>query len=148
MESDLLYKLFKYLVNGVIIFLLFRYVPKNPMSNTDIALVATVVVLTYAIIDNICSFYFHDKIPSSMTEKLLSFGQCKSCNSSEPMSILTEPAKPVIPASTTQQNEIQVALNSLSKQNEKGFSDHNEMSSGGYSDYNNLPIADKKQFEY
>ena len=60
-------KLIKYIIQGIIIFLLFKYVPKNPMTDSDILLIATIVVLTYAVIENIYLMYKftdQDQVPT------------------------------------------------------------------------------------
>lgn len=58
MNSDLTYKLLKYLVQGVIIYLLFKYVPKEHMTERDILLITTIVLLVYIVSENIYNLYF------------------------------------------------------------------------------------------
>ena len=53
MNSDLTYKILKYLVQGAIIFLLFKYVPKEPMKDKDILLITVIVLLVHAVLENL-----------------------------------------------------------------------------------------------
>lgn len=57
MNVDIIYKLLKYLIQGVIIFSLFRFVPTNPMPDWDILLITIIIVLIYAVMESIyCSY--------------------------------------------------------------------------------------------
>lgn len=50
-------RLMKYLILAIIVYLLFKFVPNNPMDDKDIILIATIVVLTYAVVENIHTMY-------------------------------------------------------------------------------------------
>ena len=52
MDQLLTNKLYKYLVQGGIIYLLFKYVPNEPMNNNDILILTTIIIMLYAIIEN------------------------------------------------------------------------------------------------
>ena len=52
MNIDTNVKLLKYLIQGVIIYLLFKYVPKDPMKDKDILIITLIVVLAYAVFEN------------------------------------------------------------------------------------------------
>jgi len=52
MNIDTISKLLKYLIQGVIIYLLFKYVPKDPMKDKDILIITLIVVLAYAVFEN------------------------------------------------------------------------------------------------
>ena len=55
MNPDLTYKLLKYLVQGIIIYLLFKFVPKEPMNDKDILLITTIVILSLGVLENVYS---------------------------------------------------------------------------------------------
>ncbi len=57
MNSDLMYKLLKYLIQGIIIYVLFKYVPQQPMNDKDILLITIIVLLVYAVIENFYNLY-------------------------------------------------------------------------------------------
>lgn len=59
MVSDLTYKSLKYLIEGVIVFLLFKYVPKNPMPMKDIAMITVIIVIAIAVCEHIYEYAFH-----------------------------------------------------------------------------------------
>lgn len=73
MNKDFLYKMLKYLANAVIIYLLFKYVPKNPMNDKDILIFTAIIVVAYAIFDNVGSMYFERK-----QNNLLTVSECNS----------------------------------------------------------------------
>lgn len=58
MIVDLNYKLLKYLIQWVIIYSLFKYVPNDPMNDKDIMLITTIVVLISAVIENVYNLYY------------------------------------------------------------------------------------------
>ena len=58
MNSDLSYKLLKYLVQGAIIYLLFKYVPKEPMNDKDIIIITSIVILSCVVFENVYGLYF------------------------------------------------------------------------------------------
>lgn len=90
MNSDLTYKLLRYLVQGIIIYLLFKFVPKEPMSDKDIILITTIVVLTYAVVENVYSVYFPTK-DTSTTSDTVTASQCNSyCSRPQPQAEQTE----------------------------------------------------------
>lgn len=57
MNDTILYKLLTYLVIGIVIFVIFKYVPKAPMTDRDLMLVIVIVVLLYAVFDNAIALY-------------------------------------------------------------------------------------------
>jgi hypothetical protein len=60
MNSDLLFKISKYLINGIVIFLSLRYIPQKPMNDQDIVLLSIIGVLVFIIIEQIGSIYYSD----------------------------------------------------------------------------------------
>jgi hypothetical protein len=68
MNPDSTCKLLKYLVQGIIIYLLLKFVPKEPMNDKDILLIAAIVVLSWGVLENIYSIYFSPKSGSPMSE--------------------------------------------------------------------------------
>jgi len=77
-NTDLTYKLLKYLSHGAVIYLLFKFVPKQPMADQDILLITTIVILMYAIIENACALWWTPENNNSTTSQLLTLGQCNS----------------------------------------------------------------------
>jgi len=57
MNSELMYKLLKYLIQGIIIYVLFKYVPHDPMKDKDILLITIIVLLAYAVLENFMHMY-------------------------------------------------------------------------------------------
>jgi len=80
MNSDLSYKLLKYLVQGAIIYLLFKYVPKEPMNDKDIIIITSIVILSCVVLENINSLYFNydnkPTLPLAPTEESKCTSQC------------------------------------------------------------------------
>ncbi len=72
MNTELTYKLLKYLGQGVVIYLLFKYVPKEPMPTKDILLITTIVILAYAVFENLYALYYKDD------KQLISPTQCNT----------------------------------------------------------------------
>jgi len=61
LNSDMTYKLLKYVVEGIIIYALFKFVPKEPiMSDKDILSLTIIIVLVYAVFENLYSMYFKE----------------------------------------------------------------------------------------
>lgn len=71
MDSELSYKLIKYLGQGIIIYLLFKLVPKEPMNDKDILLITSIVILAYAVLENLYTFY-------TKNDQQLSPAQCNA----------------------------------------------------------------------
>jgi hypothetical protein len=87
MNSDLMYKLLRYLIQGAIIYLLFKYVPKDAMSDKEIILITSTVILAYAVIENIYMIY------SEENSQLLSPAQCNAqCSIKENMASVSSSA--------------------------------------------------------
>jgi nitrate/TMAO reductase-like tetraheme cytochrome c subunit len=57
MENQLLYKILKYLAEGIAIYLLFRFVPNQSLSQTDIILMTFVIMLVYILFENLNNLY-------------------------------------------------------------------------------------------
>jgi len=57
MNFELMYKLLKYLIQGIIIYVLFKYVPHDPMKDKDILLITIIVLLAYAVLENFMHMY-------------------------------------------------------------------------------------------
>lgn len=189
MNTDLMYKLLKYLCHGVIIYLLFKYVPKQPMEDQDVLLITAIVVLLYAVIENACAIYWTSDNNNSATSQLLTLGQCNSKCTMTPKTehlesvgadkehleslssliptVTSTVAQPVEtkqdekkPEATdgykmeVQPNPQITAIGSRAQDgvldNEMGYTDFSEASSGGYVDYNNFPKHDLEtaEFEY
>lgn len=58
MTQDLIHKLLRYLTQGAVIYLLFKYVPKSPMKDSDILIVTAIILLVYIIAENCYQMYF------------------------------------------------------------------------------------------
>ena len=72
MNTELTNKLLKYLGQGIVIYLLFKYVPKEPMPNKDIILITIIVILAYAVFENLHALYYKND------SELLSQTQCNT----------------------------------------------------------------------
>lgn len=53
----LIYKILVYIMEGIIIYLLLRYVPKNKLSEYDAIMTSLIVMIAYIILENLCSFF-------------------------------------------------------------------------------------------
>lgn len=104
MNSDLMYKLLRYLIQGAIIYLLFKYVPKDAMSDKEIILITSTVILAYAVIENIYMMY------SGENSQSLSPAQCNAqCSIKENMASVasSEPVETVVlPKVVAEQNPV------------------------------------------
>jgi hypothetical protein len=207
MDTDLIYKMLRYLSAGIIIYLLFKLVPKQPMKDKDIMTISTIAVLVYAVLENMSGMFWGD----NTSGKLLTQSQCdaqktQNVDQSEHMtnseslqsaydnlvaqreaddkanalaatpvesvalsdastveSVTSSDASTVEIVKTTQPNTIvrneeggyniglpsnpQVASVGSRQENdvmlnEMGYSDHNDLSSSNYVDYNNFPQYD------
>ena len=81
MNIELIYKLLKYLVQGIIIFLLFKYAPKDPMSDKDNLLITTIVILACAVFENFYNIYISHENSCKSSNTLhdtLDSNQCSS----------------------------------------------------------------------
>lgn len=58
MTQDLIHKLLIYLTQGAVIYLLFKYVPKSPMKDSDILIITAIILLVYIIAENCYQLYF------------------------------------------------------------------------------------------
>jgi hypothetical protein len=63
MHSDSINKMLKYLIQGVIVYLLFKYVPKQSMNDRDILMITAIIVLAYAAFDNAVLLFSKDSDP-------------------------------------------------------------------------------------
>jgi len=52
-------KFFKYIIQGVVIYLLFKYVPQTPMKDNDIIIVTAILLLLSMIVENCYQLYFN-----------------------------------------------------------------------------------------
>ena len=43
--------IFKYIVCGITVYLLFTYIPSNQMSSTDTTMITSIVLITYILMD-------------------------------------------------------------------------------------------------
>lgn len=57
MTQELIHKLLKYLTQGAVIYLLFKYVPKTPMQDNDILIITSIILLVYVIAENFYQMY-------------------------------------------------------------------------------------------
>lgn len=70
MIHNMLYKILKYLALCASIYLVFRFVPNQSISNTDIIVITTIIVLLYILFENLCSVHITDtKYDMSQIEK-------------------------------------------------------------------------------
>lgn len=126
MNSDL-NKYVKYVVQGVVVFSLFKYIPKSPMENRDILMLTLVVILASIIFDNVANIISPKVVSSCSLPKPTSFehldGSVASTNS------------PVLPNLThsagTRQNDGVM-------ENEMQYS---------YIDFNTMPFTNTGTFE-
>lgn len=82
MNSEIVHKLSKYLVQGIIIYLFFKFVPKDPMSDNEILLITSIIILAYAIIENLYGLFYKQ-------DDVLTHSQCESkCSLKESMTSL------------------------------------------------------------
>lgn len=58
MSQELIHKLLRYLTQGAVIYLLFKYVPKSPMKDSDILIITAIILLVYIIAENCYQMYF------------------------------------------------------------------------------------------
>lgn len=72
MNTELTYKLLKYLGQGIVIYFLFKYIPKEPISDRDLLLITLIVILSYAVFENIYTLYNNDN------QELISSVQCNT----------------------------------------------------------------------
>ncbi len=166
MNKNLLYKLLKYLSMIVAISLLFKFVPKTPMSDRDIILVAIIAVLLYATSENII---LHDTPSQSQcsAECLIQPKQEHVENMASVPAIT--PPKPVVPSVPSvpivhvpvkpAEETKKLNIDGMDGQHGSGsdmlFYDIINKDSNIYSgdkivDYNNLPTFDmtKDKYEY
>lgn len=68
MNNELTYKLLKYLGQAILIYSLFKYVPKDPMSSKDTLLITLIVILSYAVFENFHTLYFKEDEKISPTQ--------------------------------------------------------------------------------
>lgn len=57
-NNEIMYKLLKYLIQGTIIYLFFKFVPKDPISDNEILLIASAIILAYAISENTFNLFY------------------------------------------------------------------------------------------
>ena len=148
MNTELTNKLLKYLGQGIVIYLLFKYVPKEPMPNKEIILMAIIVILSYAVFENLHALYYKNN------SELLSQTQCntqcaiksniyptslehmENITINQPVLPPTTPAvsaeesgvvsAPVIPIPTVVSvppNELDIKVENLEKEREKDLAD-------------------------
>lgn len=105
MNTELTSKLLKYLGQGALIYLLFKYVPKEPMSSRDTLLITVIVILAYAVFENMHALYYKEQ------DTPISPAQCnikcaikeeniESKESSEHMSGSVNNDSPIVPTQT------------------------------------------------
>jgi hypothetical protein len=68
MNSDL-NKYTKYIVQGIVVFSLFKYIPKAPMENRDILILALIVILASIVFDNVYNMMSPKVVPSCSLPK-------------------------------------------------------------------------------
>src|SRR5665647_400760 len=57
MNNKLIYKIFGYIILAAVVYLLFRFVPKNPISTSDALVITVIILLTCIVIENLCNLY-------------------------------------------------------------------------------------------
>ena len=86
MNQELTYKLSKHLTQGLVIFLFLKFVPRYPMSNLEIFLITIVIILSYAILENLYYMIFKPsecEKTCSLKEGMNSVGQISAQQSSK-----------------------------------------------------------------
>lgn len=82
MNYEMIYKLLKYVLQGGIIYLFFKFVPKDPMSDSAILLMASITIFAYAVLENVLNM-FHNN------DGVLTNAQCDTkCSTKELMTSL------------------------------------------------------------
>jgi hypothetical protein len=98
MNNDLTYKLSKYFVQAAIIYLLFKFVPKDPMNDKDILLITLIVVLAYAVFENFYSAYFKNDQSCNAVQQEVTSGQCNSyCSRKEHLGNVSMSPQTILP---------------------------------------------------
>ncbi len=67
--------LLRYLGQAIIIFCLFKYVPKNPMAASDILLTTIIVLLVYAVFENVYKYYANSDQSAKCVEECEKFSE-------------------------------------------------------------------------
>lgn len=154
----ILNRLLKYFIQGSIIYLLFKYVPKHPMNNEDIIVQTLIILLTFSILENIYEIL--------CSKNYLTQDQCNVCASNEsehmkPISItqtyIPTTLQPTLPPPSTFTPPPSLDQSVLIKPNDE----MQPMTSPiipieskptpikQYTDYNTLPTGNTKgKFEY
>lgn len=135
MNQDLIHKLLRYLTQGAVIYLLFKYVPTTPMKDSDILIITAIILLVYIIAENCYQMYFGGNKQSScgcnakegfdnnlINNSLSQIGSSSQAGSSYDVSsinsalsqISSEPSQPVV-QNTAQNTENQNAAALLQK---------------------------------
>lgn len=109
MHSDSINKLLKYLVQGVIVYLLFKYVPKQSMDDRDIMMIAAIIVLAYAAFDNALLLFNKDSFTPPESK-------CSSvCTSKEGMETVSPPVDKPLEIKVEPKPEPQTSEQSVSE---------------------------------
>lgn len=69
MNSNVLYKVAKYIIYAIVLFGLFRYVPEQPISIRDIGTIIIIVLLINLILEYLCDNYLHTKSIAKESKK-------------------------------------------------------------------------------
>jgi hypothetical protein len=105
MNTETVNKLLKYVVQGAIIYSLFKYVPKEPMRDQEIIMISVIVVLAYAVFENLASIMKGSEHMSPVYNLTQQSGSCPCASSSEhmtstiPLPVVSTPvvSTPIVP---------------------------------------------------
>lgn len=119
----MIHKLLKYLVQGAIIYLLFKYVPKNPMKDNDILSITIIILLLCVLYEN---FYQQEKQhiqqPSCGCDRKEGFAEPTTNNSvNDPVSDMSSIGSSLQSANSTNDVISIAELNKMKEQSELAF---------------------------
>ena len=57
MNIEILFNILKYLIVGILIYILFTFIPRQKMEQNDILLIATIIILLYIGFDNLQNIF-------------------------------------------------------------------------------------------
>lgn len=61
MKNKLFSKILRYIAQATIVYLLFRFLPKTPMSQQETLMIVAGIMLTYILLENLCAIYLEEE---------------------------------------------------------------------------------------
>ena len=80
MDKNLSYKILKYLILAIIIFVIFKCIPNQQLNDKECVLYSIIVVLIYALIENLYTFFLNDTSNSTNNDNVSCSTVCASKN--------------------------------------------------------------------